>query len=193
MAWGTVSVGKWPGRFSLGSGPASDKLQAPWSKPRHGTDCKAVRALVTEGRPVLWTHKAQPPTQLGLHCQLNPPAQVLWGPGPGVIRWSGKAEAEAGHTLMPQDEREEARYPPDGPFSRPSSFRAWRLGRMRFPEESDFWVKGASNSCPLLSSRPLDPQEKGNNEPICYSLLNSFSCWLAGDLGLMTFYVSCWK
>lgn len=49
MAWGTVSVGKWPGRFSLGSGPASDKLQAPWSKPRHGTDCKAVRALVTEG------------------------------------------------------------------------------------------------------------------------------------------------
>lgn len=70
---------------------------------------------------MLWTHKAQPPTQPGLHSQLNPPAQVLWGPGPGVIRQSGKAEAEAGHTLMPQDEREEARYPQMVPSLAPAA------------------------------------------------------------------------
>lgn len=75
------------------------------------------------GHPGLasWTRRPQPPTQPRLHCQLNPPAQALWGPGPGVIRGSEKAEAEAGQTLLPQDEREEAQYPQMVPSLTPAA------------------------------------------------------------------------
>lgn len=45
---------------------------------------------------------------------------------------------------------------------------------MRLPEKNDFWTEGDSNSFPLLSSRPLGPQEKGNNGNICVFCLILF-------------------
>lgn len=65
------------------------------------------------------THGAQPPTQPGLHHQLNPHAQADMGAGSGVSSGSGKAEAEAGHTFMLKDEKEEQPHQ-EGDFS-PSS------------------------------------------------------------------------
>lgn len=176
---GGPSVLKWPGRFSLGSGPASDKLQAPWSKRGHGTDCEAVRALVDTGLSL--------PLGRGLYRQRNPPAQAL-----GSKTWvSGDLERQrqklATHKYRMREKKHST---PRWPLLSPPAVPG-HGDRHEAPKESDFWAKGASNSCPLLSCRPSDPQEKGNNESICYSLA-ILSCWLAGDSEMgLTFYVSC--